>query len=149
MTRVQHTMTPDEEARWSGRPPAKGASDTPSLLDQIERYRPQPKPAPAPYVGRGPRPGTKPPRTCVDCGEPVANPTSIRCAKHKGHTLAAANNLRAYQTPPKPREAVSQPSTAAPEPVSPCSLTGCEDDATETGRCVKHEAIWQRLHATR
>lgn len=27
-----------------------------------------------------------------------------------------------------------------------CSLQGCEDEATETGRCVRHEAIWLRLH---
>ena len=28
-----------------------------------------------------------------------------------------------------------------------CGLLGCDEEATETGRCVRHEAIWQRLHA--
>ena len=46
-------------------------------------------------------------------------------------------------------------STASAPPRTPddhfieahCGLLGCEDEATETGRCVRHETIWQRLHA--
>lgn len=34
-----------------------------------------------------------------------------------------------------------------PEPIpeGSCNIKDCREEATETGRCVRHEAIWQRI----
>ena len=53
-------------------------------------------------------------------------------------------------TSPEPVQAWA-PGPRLPEPVTwpyvetQCVLDGCFEEATETGRCVRHEAVYQRL----
>lgn len=164
MTKVVHTMTEEEEARWTGAPRREINGHGRSLLEEIEAQKPPRVHREQPrcidcheVVYKGPRcfrcAGIARRKlepllsvTCIDCGKPTTNPS--RCYRCRQDVKLARDRLSA---PAPPHDRQPKPETLALREyfaeVIPCNLQGCNEEATETGRCVRHEAIWLRMHA--
>ncbi len=132
MTALKRTMTPEQEERWTAS--ANNGSLRGLLLEDGGLFEAEdpPRAKLTPII-----------RYCLDC--PIRVRRGLRCPRCA--TIHASRQRQLNELRRIAIEQAQERAAALKLGGLPCNLAGCEEEATESGRCVKHEAIWLRLHA--